>query len=149
LQAFSSCKAGDFDLSFECLTSQPVLQCLCDVEKDDPELRSKISPCTSTQQNDGDTNDEPAFDDDTNKDGNDISVPVEVITQVDFDCEHIPDRYWMDESGSLAFQNESEVFEREEDVDGGDDMPIIDVEEVGRGKRRQTANKQYMEFWKH
>jgi len=125
------CKAGDFDLSFECLTSRPVLQHLRDVEKDDPELWSKISPHTSTQQNDGDTNDEPTFDDDTNEDGNDISVPVEVITQVGFNCEHIPDRYSMDESGSLAFQNESEVFEREEDVDGGDDMPIIDVEEVG------------------
>jgi hypothetical protein len=145
LQAFSSCKAGDFDLSFECLTSQPVLQHLHDVEKDDPELWSKISPCA---QNDGDTNDEPTFDDDTNEDGDDVSVPVEVITQVGFDCEHIPDGYLMDKSGSLAFQNESEVFEWEEDVDGGDDMPIIDVEEVGRGKRRQTANKQYVEFWK-
>jgi hypothetical protein len=152
LQAFSSCRAGDLDLSFECLTSRAVLQRLRDVQKDDPDLWSKISPRASAQQRDNidiDGNDEPPFDIETNEDGDDVGIPVHVLTQVGPNHEHIPDGYSVDDSGSLSLCNASEVFEREEDVDGEDDVPVVDTEEVGRGKRRRTANKQYAEFWKH
>jgi hypothetical protein len=131
--------------------SRTILQRLRDVQKDDPGLWSKISPRVSAQQRDNidiDGNNEPPFDIEPNEDGDDVGIPVDVLTQVGPNYKHIPDGYSMNESGSLILCNASEVFEREDDVDGQDDVPVVDTEEVGRGKRRWTANKQYVEFWK-
>jgi hypothetical protein len=43
-KAFSMCSAGgDFNLSFESLTNRDALLLLCDVQKNNPDLWSKIS----------------------------------------------------------------------------------------------------------
>ncbi|KAG2039925.1 hypothetical protein BDR03DRAFT_1008601 [Suillus americanus] len=78
-QAFASCRAGPFfNLSFDSLTSREALQRLWDVQKNEPDLWTKISTHQyklAKRDDMVDTDQEPAFTDDADTlDGSDVAV---------------------------------------------------------------------------
>lgn len=153
------------DLSFECLTSRPVLQRLRDVERDDPILWAKITPShvtpkepaskdkaqppTAASEDTEDGLDRVIFTDD-NGDDDDDRVSADVLIQ-SMTSGEIPAGYAVAASGALVLDNESELFQR----DGVDDEELlaeaerVQVEEHGRGKRRCLANTLYSSFKGH
>lgn len=152
------------NLSFECLTSRPVLQRLRDVERDDPILWAKITPShiapATPASTDGgaptaaseDTESEldPVIFADTDREEDDDRVSVDILIQSMISGE-VPAGYAVADSGALFLNNESEVFERDDVVDGDllAEAEQVEVEEHGRGKRRCVANTLYGSFEEH
>jgi hypothetical protein len=149
-----------FNLSFDSLTSREALQRLRDVQKNEPDLWTKISTRQyklAKQDDIMDTDQEPAFTDDADtSDGSD--VPVEAILQHIVDGgENPPAGYSVDPNGLLTPHNESEVYESEvagnahvaEASNTGEGEESKEMPRFGRGQRKRIANTLYNDFWSH
>jgi len=141
------CKAGNFDLSFESITSREALALLRETQKTNADTWNKI---TSSQYRPA----EEASDEDTEHDTDneepedDIEVPVDVVMA--YMCSGgtvIPEGFVVGSDGALRVDNASEEYNQE--VTEGDEAETHKEVEYGRGKRRAVANQQYDGFWRH
>ena len=144
-QAFEMCKAGKgFNLSFESITNHKTLLLLCDIQKNKPELWSKI---TSLQYNaTNDTEEVPDdISDEEDKIEDEIDVPVDVVMA--YMCSGgavVPEGFVLGTDGALRAKNESEEYEQPDEI--AEEPEEI---EYGRGKRRAIVSANYKDFWHH
>jgi hypothetical protein len=144
LQAFEICKAGEnFNLSFESLSSHEAIILLCDTQKSDASLWTKIS---SSQYI---TKDEieivpDADDDHSNCVEDNIDVPIDIVLEyITSGGNVVPEGYAVGLDGGLKAPNNAEDCDSEL-VDEG-----AKLVEYGHGTWRAVRNHQYAKFWCH
>ena len=127
------------------MKSRAALKLLVDVQANQPELWLKIT--TRRFVEDDDPTESPHLEGEDFND--DISVPLEaVVAHISSPESSLQHGVIMTEDGSLMTENASEVFEHETELTApaqrkGD----VEVDELGRGKRRKVPNHRYNEFW--
>ncbi|KAG1860553.1 hypothetical protein C8R48DRAFT_544018, partial [Suillus tomentosus] len=145
VKAFSLCTAGadnTFNLSFDSLTSVEARRMLRDLPRTAPDMWERIQ---SRRQPASEDPAVPALVpedtiDDDNEPGDE--APLELLLQfVASGKKCAPDGYRIDVDGSLVVDSAADMFEE-----------VLMSEEpgqMGRGKRRRVANKQYDGFEQH
>jgi hypothetical protein len=136
------CKAGgEFNLSFESLTSRDALHLLRDVEKNDPDTWKKISSRENLEK-------EPEEQPFSAIEEDDSNVPVAVLEEyLMSDHQVLRDGYAIGQEGDILANQASEQYG--EEIEAEALVEDEDLEEFGRGKRRRVANQQYSAFWRH
>lgn len=137
------CRVGEYNCSFDCLTSPSVLSELLKLPQTNPKLYAELSS-GATQPLDG--QEEEMFE--QYSDGDDSSIPIEalvehIISEPDHAARGSQPHLMVDDQGYLARTGVAESLEAsEEDVQDGA------VESVGRkmasvGRRRMTKPKRF------
>ncbi|TDL14855.1 hypothetical protein BD410DRAFT_845671 [Rickenella mellea] len=152
-KAFAGCKSGEFNLSFESITSPDALQTLRDIQKNEPLVWEKIHlRADSIIQADGE--DEPAFNDCPDDDS---AVTIDHLVELRNGKKFLNAHVAQEDDGHLRSSGAAEdPFDNDAYLDGpadneedGSELDAEEVEELGRGKRRRVGTKKYNEFWRH
>jgi hypothetical protein len=148
------CKAGgEFNLSYDSITSREALLLLCDIQKNNTDLWSKV---TASQYDSAGNIEEPdpvldegegeaEITEITEIVEDDIEVPVDAV--VGYMCSGgtvVPEGYVVGSDGALRVANTSEEYECDEPVEENHEEL-----EYRHGKRRAISNQQYKAFWHH
>ena len=156
------CSVGNWNLSYESVTSREVRQALKDLKHIDPEFWKEISQTDDGPEPEGEEIDE-ADNGCCEERGDDSMIPTEVL------IEHI-----CNGSGSVGLKtcegnlvasgmadqitsDSHEEMSAEKTIESSeinDDEPVVQemVEELGVGKRKRIPNRLYCKevgFWKH
>jgi hypothetical protein len=142
------CRTGNFNLSYDSLTSYEARQKLRELKTTDPDFWNELTQKTATEAADT-TNDDVPEDEDISEPlfEDDSDLPCDVIIARVHGS--IPTGTTSTPDGNLVSTAVAES------LDAGDETESLGIagesseNALGRGKRKVTKNKLYHSFWRH